>query len=115
MKTKSNVAASSGYLDRIVRLFRSVWRDVGITPADAAQAILAGFIVGIPVMAVVWATAWVICRLTGKPLDDSAMTASVGVLFLGLCLLRAVIYLRDKWRESSKPNAELTDAKRSVE
>jgi len=105
MKYKSNVAASSGYLDRIVRLFRAVWSDVGITPKDAAMAFLAGVIVAIPVMALVWATAWVLCRLTGKPLDDNAMMASVGVLFLVFCLLRAASYLRNKWRESSKPNS----------
>jgi len=70
---------------------------------------LAGVIVAIPVMALVWATAWALCRLSGKPLDDNAMMASVTALFLGYCMVRAAIYLRDKWRESSKPNRRRYD------
>ena len=91
-------------LQRLVRLLRSVWDDVGIPPKDALMAFAAGIIVAIPVMFVVWATAWVLCYMTGKPLDDNAMMASVGLLFLVFCIFRAAFYVRDKWRESSKPN-----------
>ena len=99
-----DTTAPSVEVPRFVRLLRSVWDDVGISPKDALMAFAAGIIVAIPVMFVVWATAWALCRMTGKPLDDTAMTASVGVLFLVFCILRAAIYLRDKWRESRKPN-----------
>jgi len=93
-------------LPRLVRLVRSVWDDVGIPPKDALMAFAAGIMVAIPVMFVVWATAWVLCHMTGKPLDDNAMMASVGVLFLAFCILRAAFYVRDKWRKSSKPNTD---------
>ncbi len=93
-------------LDRLVRLLRSVWDDVGIPPKDALMAFAAGIIVAIPVMFAVWATAWVLCQLTGKPLDDNAAMASVAVLFLAFCILRAALYVRDKWRESSKANVK---------
>ena len=104
-KDISNTAAPSVEVPRLVRLLRSVWDDVGIPPKDALMAFFAGIIVSIPVMALVSMTAWGLCCMTEKPLDDNAMMASVGVLFLAFFIIRAAFYVRDKWRESSKPNS----------
>jgi len=56
MKTKMGIVGC--LVNRSVRLVRAVWSDVGMDPKDAAQAFVAGVIMAIPVMAVVWATAW---------------------------------------------------------
>lgn len=67
----------------------------------------AGIVIATPVMLLVWATAWLLCRVTGRPLTDDAMAASVGVIFLLACCVRAVSYASAKWRESGKPNANV--------
>ena len=99
-------------LPRFVRLLRSVWSDVGLSPREAVMAFAAAIVIATPVMLLVWATAWLLCRVTGKPLTDDAMAASVGVLFLLVCCVRAVRYANAKWRESGKPNTEASHGER---
>ena len=106
MNTKPNPNAGSGCQTRLVRILRSVWDDVGLPPKDAAMAFVAGLLVACPVMGVIWITAWGLCKLTGKPMDDNAFMASVSVLFCIFLLCRAVSYTREKWRESGKPNVQ---------
>jgi hypothetical protein len=101
-----NTAAPSVEVPRLVRLLRSVWSDVGLSPREAVMGIAAGILIATPVMLLVWATAWLLCYVTGKPMTDDAMAASVGVLFLLACCVRAVSYANAKWRESGKPNAK---------
>lgn len=85
---------------RVVSFITSTWCD--IRPDLSIIPFVVGFVVGIPVLLIIWCTTWLLCKVAEKPMNEDAYVAGICLLAVIGLFVKLACYLREKWHDTNR-------------
>ncbi len=87
-------------IKRLIRFFKIIWCDVGLTLPEMIIIPIMAIIVSAVILSPIAGLAWVLCKTMDRPFDADAMGGVAGLILFLWGVGIAIKYLRDKWKET---------------